>query len=89
MKHITWYVIFLRQLLHNNHNLILADGAQAMSCEAPASSIYTAFHYTLHITICYTHTHTLLLTSCMPQLQPFLALHLQQSFIFHAADAPE
>ena len=47
-KHITGNVLFLRQLFQNNHNLVLADSAQAASSETPASSSNTAIHCTLH-----------------------------------------
>jgi len=71
-KHITWNVFFLWQLFQYNHNLILADSAQAASGEAPTPPMYTALHYTLytqHCLQCVCH-ETLQMTSiCQMQLR--------------------
>jgi len=57
-KHIAGNVIFLWQLLENNHNFVLANSAQATSGEAPAPPMDTALHCTKQQLIYTTTTPT-------------------------------
>jgi len=45
-KNVRWNVIFLWQLLQDNHDLVLANSAQATRRETPAVPMNTAFHCT-------------------------------------------